>query len=342
MFVSNDISYQTNSSGYTGGVYGRAGARENGMCRTIRCALPEPMVEPVAARLAAAIGRAITVTPWERGAEDGDALLIAPHELSQGERDAALSAVRWSWVHLTSAGVDFVDVSTWDPAVLLTRSWRCYAAPLAEYAVHAMLSHEWRGRVRWGNAAGPDLATGMWTASVGVAGWGAVGQRVAEVVKALGASVRVLSRTQKPSSPDGVAHTVRLADVLDVDHLVIALPLTPSTRRLLDRNALYSARPGLHVVNVSRAEIIEQSALGELCAAGRMWATLDVTEPEPLPADHPLRHIDSVRISDHVAWRSRGSDLAFVDDVAEIWLALTSNAAVIPGAVVGGTRLPYL
>jgi phosphoglycerate dehydrogenase-like enzyme len=306
---------------------------------TIRCALPEPMVESVAARLAVAVGRAITVTPWDRGAADGDVLLIAPHELSRRERDAALRAVRWSWVHLTSAGVDFIDLSTWDPAVLLTRSWRCYAAPLAEYAVHAMLSHEWRGRVRWeiADAAGPPVATGLWTASVGVAGWGAVGQRVAEVAAALGACVRVLSRTRRPVSPDGILHTSRLVDVLDVDHLVVALPLTPSTRKLFDREALRRARPGLHLINVSRAQIIDQSALCELCAAGRMWATLDVTEPEPLPADHPLRHIDSVRISDHVAWRSRGSDLAFVEDFADIWLARERNAAVIPGAVVAPT-----
>ena len=146
-------------------------------------------------------------------------------------------------------GVDFVDVAAWDPAVLLTRSWQCYAAPLAEYALHAMLSHEWRGQIRWEEcgSAGPGSAAGLWHAQVGVAGWGAVGQRVAAVAGALGASVRVLSRIAKQDTGSGITHTTRLPDVLDVDHLVIALPLTPTTHHLFDRTALANARPGMHL-----------------------------------------------------------------------------------------------
>jgi phosphoglycerate dehydrogenase-like enzyme len=103
-----------------------------------------------------------------------------------------------------------------------------------------------------------------------------------------------------------VIHTTRLDDVLDVDHLLVALPPTPATHGLLDRDALTRARPGLHLVNVSRTQIVDQAALQELCPAGRLSATLDVTEPELLPADHPLRHLPGGRVSDPVAWRSRG------------------------------------
>jgi phosphoglycerate dehydrogenase-like enzyme len=307
----------------------------------VRCALPDPLVPAVAARLATAVGRPLSVLPWELGADDDDVLLMAPHELSERRRRAAVDAVHWSWVHLTSAGVDFVDVAGWEPDVLLTRSWRCYAAPLAEYAVHAMLTHEWRGQVRWERNAEPVRGAGMWRARVGVAGWGAVGQRVGAVASALGASVLVLTRSGRAGARAGVAgagitHTTRLADVLDVDHLVVALPLTPATHRLLDPAALAAARPGLHLVNVSRAQIVDQAALQELCAAGLMSATLDVTEPEPLPADHPLRRVPGVRVSDHVAWRSRDSDLAFVEDFAAAWLALAAGSDAIPGAVNPG------
>ena len=306
----------------------------------VHYALPERLVEPVTARLSATLGRQVVLVPWEQSAADGDVLLIAPHELTERERRAVLSARQWSWVHLTSAGLDFVDTGNWSTAVLLTRSWQCYAAPLAEYAVHAVLSHEWRGQVRWerDEAARPEpAATGLWRARIGVAGWGEVGRRVAAVTNALGASVQVLSRTSKPDERAGITHTTRLADILDADHLVVALPLTPSTRNLLDADALATARAGLHLVNVSRAQIVDQAALYALCAAGRMSATLDVTDPEPLPADHPLRCLPSVRVSNHVAWRSRDSDLAFVDDFAAIWRALASRAAMIPGAVNGQT-----
>jgi phosphoglycerate dehydrogenase-like enzyme len=305
---------------------------------TIRCAMPERLIELVSARVGDALGRPVAMLPWEAGATDGEVLLMAPHELSESERRAAVGVVRWSWVHLTSAGVDFVDVDGWDPGVLLTRSWQCYAAPLAEYAVHAILSQEWRGRIRWesGGSAEPGAAAGLWRARIGIAGWGAVGQRVAAVSSALGASVRVLSRTDRPATPDGIRHTTRLTDVLDVDHLVLALPLTESTRGMLSRAALFGAREGIHLINVSRPQIVDQNALYALCAAGRMSATLDVTEPEPLPAGHPLRQLASVRVSDHVAWRSRGSDLAFVDDFAATWQALERGAA-IPGAVNHGS-----
>ncbi len=306
----------------------------------VHCAIPERLVEPVAARLSAQLGRQVAMVAWEESAPGADVLLMAPHEFPERERKAALSARQWSWVHLTSAGLDFVDVESWSPTVLLTRSWECYAAPLAEYAVHAVLSHEWRGQVRWerDEVAGPEPApAGLWRARIGVAGWGAVGQRVAEVTNALGASVQVLSRTSKRTDRAGITHTTRLADVLDVDHLVVALPLTPSTHGLLDRDALATARTGLHLVNVSRAQIVDQAALYALCASGRMSATLDVADPEPLPGDHPLRRLPSVRVSDHVAWRSRDSDLAFIDDFAAIWRALASGAAVIPGAANGQT-----
>ncbi len=313
------------------------------MARTtlpLHCAIPERLVKPATVRLSATLGRQVALVPWEESAAGGDVLLMAPHEFAGSERRAALGARQWSWVHLTSAGLDFVDVASWSPAVLLTRSWQCYAAPLAEYAVHAVLSHEWRGQVRWdpAGAAGPEpAAAGLWRARIGVAGWGAVGQRVAAVTNALGASVRVLSRTSRQADRAGITHTTRLADVLDVDHLVVALPLTPSTHGLFDRAALATARAGLHLVNVSRAQIVDQTALHALCAAGKLSATLDVTDPEPLPGDHPLRRLPSVRVSDHVAWRSRDSDLAFTDDFAAIWRALASDAALIPGAVNGQT-----
>jgi len=304
----------------------------------VRCALPAELVSPVVDRLAAALGRRVPVVRWEGGAEDGDVLLLAPYALSDAERRVVIGAARWSWVHLASAGVDFVDVAGWDPDVLLTRSWRCYAAPLAEYALHAMLTHEWRGQAPWERPEGPPRATGLWGARVGVAGWGPVGQRVGEVAGALGASVLALSRRGRPDAPGTagaatVVHTTRLDDVLDVDHLVVALPLTAATFGLLDRDALERARPGLHLVNVSRAQIVDQVALQELCADGRLWATLDVTEPEPLPADHPLRRLPGVRVSDHVAWRSRDSDLGFVEDFAAAWLALARGDEQVPGAV---------
>lgn len=322
----------------------------------VYAALTEELLRLSLPRIRRAFGCAVELRPWREAPARGGVLLLAPHELSPAERALVLNSASWSWVHLTSAGADFVDLASWPTDTLLTRSWRCYAAPLTEYALHAVLTREWRRGVPWQErdtraVSTPDAApvpagasagagagggVGLSGADVTVAGWGAVGQRLATVFNALGASVTVLRRRPVSDPGSRITQTADVARALDADHLVVALPLTDGTRQLFDRAALSRARDRLHLVNVSRAAIVDQTALTELCAAGRMFATLDVTDPEPLPAEHPLRGLPSVRLSPHVAWRSRDSDHAFADDFAAIWRALASPASpdgVVPGAV---------
>jgi phosphoglycerate dehydrogenase-like enzyme len=301
-------------------------------------------------RLEAATSIPFSLHSWKKAAADDGVLVIAPHELAPQERAQALHAANWSWVHLTSAGSDFVDLAAWPRGTLLTRSWQCYAAPLAEYVLHAVLTHEWRGGGPWpetpsqpgggrpspapapaqaalGTATGP----GLYGARVGIAGWGAVGRAAGHLLSTLGAHVTALSRTTGRRD-DGIIHTTSLDDILDVDHLVVALPLTDATAGLFSRDVLDRARPGMHFINVSRGRIADQDALAARCAAGQMFATLDVTEPEPLPPDHPLRALPTVRVSAHIAWRSRDSDGAFIDDFIRTWLAL-ANGDDVPGVV---------
>jgi phosphoglycerate dehydrogenase-like enzyme len=313
-------------------------------------ALPRRLAELTRARLDDAFGISFSFHSWREVAADGGVLVIAPHELARPERTRALNAAHWSWVHLTSAGSDFVDLADWPRGTLLTRSWQCYAAPLAEYVLHAVLTHEWRGHSPWqaagrrpadrtqpapspvppgrGSAAGP----GLHGARIGIAGWGAVGRTAGHLLATLGAHVTALSRRPGRRDDGSIIHTTSLDHILDVDHLVVALPLTPATDGLFGRDVLGRARPGMHFINVSRGRIVDQEALAARCAAGQMFATLDVTEPEPLPGDHPLRALPTVRISPHIAWRSRDSDGAFIDDFIRIWQAL-ANGDDTPGVV---------
>jgi phosphoglycerate dehydrogenase-like enzyme len=84
--------------------------------------------------------------------------------------------------------------------------------------------------------------------------------------------------------------------------VVIAVPLTEETRGLFDTRRLALLKPGAYLVNVARGAIVDSDALAEALAAGRLaGACLDVTEPEPLPREHPLWGLANVVVTPHVA-----------------------------------------
>jgi phosphoglycerate dehydrogenase-like enzyme len=92
--------------------------------------------------------------------------------------------------------------------------------------------------------------------------------------------------------------------VAAADHLVLAAPATARTRHLIGRQALTTVRPGVHLVNIARGWLVDLDALLEALNDGRVArASLDVTEPEPLPADHPLWAHPNVRISPHLSYK---------------------------------------
>jgi phosphoglycerate dehydrogenase-like enzyme len=83
---------------------------------------------------------------------------------------------------------------------------------------------------------------------------------------------------------------------------VVAAPLTPQTRHLIDAGVLASAKPGQHLINIARGGLLDQDALLDALDHGTLgFATLDVTEPEPLPAGHRLYSHAKVRLSPHTS-----------------------------------------
>jgi phosphoglycerate dehydrogenase-like enzyme len=93
--------------------------------------------------------------------------------------------------------------------------------------------------------------------------------------------------------------------------VVDLLPLTPETARFVDAAFLGRMKPGALFVNAGRGKTVDTAALLEALRSGRIRAALDVTDPEPLPADHPLWHAPNLLITPHVAgsvtrWEERG------------------------------------
>lgn len=163
-----------------------------------------------------------------------------------------------------------------------------------------------------------DLRRGRWQPgapgrelhgkTLGILGLGAIGSRVARWGMALG--MRVVAWTAHPSPERAEAHRVSFVSLEELaaasDVVSVHLPLTPTTRRLIDSEFLSWMRPDAMLLNTSRGEIVDTAALLEALRSGRLaGAALDVFEEEPLPGEHPLLGLDNVVLTPHVGFYTR-------------------------------------
>jgi phosphoglycerate dehydrogenase-like enzyme len=225
---------------------------------------------------------------------------------------AALVARGVHWVHAYGTGVDGFPFDALGGAVL-TCSRAASATPIAEWVLAVMLAAEKNLPAAWVHEPPAVWSVvglgGLAGKTLGLVGLGGIGQAVARRALAFDMRVRALRRSGAPSPVAGVERARDLGDLLEsADHLVLAAPATPETAGLLGRAALARAKPGLHLVNVARGALVDQEALRDALGDGRVaLASLDVCEPEPLPAGHWLYDHPRVRLSPHISWSMPGA-----------------------------------
>ncbi|MEZ5093060.1 2-hydroxyacid dehydrogenase [Nocardioides sp.] len=152
-------------------------------------------------------------------------------------------------------------------------------------------------RSEWASDWWPALADKR----VLIVGHGSIGAAVEERLRPFEVEVvRVASRARE--GVHGVEDLPRLLP--DADVVVLVVPLTDATRGLVSRDFLDTMRPGALLVNVARGAVVDTDALLVALRSGRVRAALDVTDPEPLPPDHPLWSAPGVLISPHVGGAS--------------------------------------
>jgi glyoxylate reductase len=144
-------------------------------------------------------------------------------------------------------------------------------------------------------------------ATVGVVGYGRIGQAVARRVEGFGCEVLHTSRRGG----------IPLEELLErSDFVTLHCPLTPETRGLIGDRALARMKPTAYLVNTARGPVVDTGALGRALHAGELaGAALDVTDPEPLPGDHPLLAAPGLLVVPHIAsathaTRGRMADIA--------------------------------
>jgi len=188
------------------------------------------------------------------------------------------------------------------------------AEPVAEFTLAAVL---WAGKdVLWRRDGGrwrPGAAPlGNWGRTIGLVGASAVGRRVIELLRPF-PRLAVTLYDPYVTAEEATRLGVRKVELDELcataDVLSIHAPELPETHRLIGAAQLAALRAGATVINTARGSLLDHDALARELTDGRLYAILDVTDPEPLPADSPLRHLPNVFLTPHLAG-SEGTELA--------------------------------
>lgn len=212
-------------------------------------------------------------------------------------------------VQLPSAGVDaYVETmrATRRDGLVVTSAKGAYSAPVAEHALALVLATLRQLPLRARATSWEDEQRGLSLHGrrVTIVGAGGIGLEVLRLLQPFDVEVTVVRRRPEPVA--GAARTVTTDDLAEVlpesDVVVVAAALTPGTTSLLGARELELLPEDAVVVNVARGPLVDTDALVGALAAGRLGgAGLDVTDPEPLPDDHPLWHEPRAIVTPHQA-----------------------------------------
>jgi len=228
------------------------------------------------------------------------------------------------------------DNSLWSRDLVVTSAADANAVPVAEYTLAAII---FAGKKAPFLAADASTAYQGWSRpqgfgdlsnyqrTIGVVGFSRIGRRVVDLLQTLeGATVLVADPHADPAAVAASGgQLVELDDLLSrVDVLSLHAPELPSTRQMIGAAELAQLPDHATVINTARGSLVDSDALAAECRAGRLFAILDVTDPEPLPTGSPLREVPNVMVTPHIAG-SLGTEIHRLTDhmLAELtrWVA---------------------
>lgn len=247
---------------------------------------------------------------------DIDALLISP--VSCGNFGKIARHCRGlKWVHILGTGANTFPLELAQGRTV-TCSRGAAAGPISEWVLAMMLSFAKQLPARrltappktWHMADLGDLAG----KTLGLVGFGAIGKAVAKKALAFDMAVIAKVRTHRESPMPGVTFEQDLEALLSkADHIVLALPATPESHHLVNTHTLNKMKSTAHLINISRADLVDQGALKTALDAGQIaHASLDVVTPEPLPAGHWMYAHPRIFLSPHISWNSPDSQARIV------------------------------
>lgn len=240
---------------------------------------------------------------------DADVLL---HVLKPVTAAMIEAAPRLKLIQKIGVGVNTIDLETAQRrGVAVANMPGTNSQAVAEMALMLMLATLRRAAyfdplTRRGEGWRPDLAMldgvgEIAGRTVGFVGFGAIPQRLAPVIAALGAEVIYNARTPRPDAPFAFKPLPELLAGADIVSLHV--PSTPETRGMIDAAALRRMKPGAILINTARGDLVDEPALVEALTSGRLaGAGLDVFAAEPVDPANPLLTLPQVVLAPHVAW----------------------------------------
>ncbi|MDQ3327216.1 MAG: D-2-hydroxyacid dehydrogenase [Chloroflexota bacterium] len=234
------------------------------------------------------------------------------------------------WVHSFAAGVEHLLPRLGDYKGLVTNSAGVHGEPIAEWVIMMLLAHskqlprllEHHRSQEWESERGEELGG----KTLGIVGAGGIGGAIARRARGLDIEVIGTRTSGEPTEHIATMYTPdQLHEMLpDCDFVVIATPLTSQTTGLIGEPELRVMRDSAAILNIARGKVIQTDALLRALTEG--WiagAYLDVTDPEPLPADHPLWTAPGAIITAHTSGhspRSTGRVIDFFCQNLRLWL----------------------
>lgn len=224
------------------------------------------------------------------------------------------------WLQCSGAGVDGLQqtgILDAESGVMVTTAVGINTTPIGEYVFGSMLMfnrtwpemvrlqdrHVWPRSVNWYKLGGRELAD----ATIGIVGLGSIGRRVAQLGRAFGMRVLATRRSAQEGVGDpDVDQLYPMAQLHEMlgqsDYVILSVPLTQETEKMIGEVELRAMRPNAYLVNVARGRVIDEQMLMRALHEG--WiagAGLDVTEEEPLPSSSPLYGMPNVILTPHIS-----------------------------------------
>jgi phosphoglycerate dehydrogenase-like enzyme len=272
----------------------------------------------LAARLGRLEGLAVTVCPeddttaLDRLLPDCDVLW---HVLQPCTKDIIAAAPRLKLIQKIGVGVNTIDLeAAKQRGIPVCNLPGTNARAVAELTLGLMLSVLRRIPAfdrglragTWSDAALQDGISEIGGRTVGLVGFGAIPKILAPILVAMGC--RVICHARSPVADATVTHLPLARVLAEADIASLHLPLVPETRHIINAVSLSRMQPGAILVNTGRGGLIDQPALVEALASGRLGgAGLDVFDTEPLAPGDPLLTLPNVVVTPHIAWLTTGT-----------------------------------